>query len=290
MDGYEILSGAVDLHIHPGPAKEKRRLDFLEAARYARDVGMRAIVFKPLEFPTLDRAYAAEKAVPGIKVFGGIVLDYAMGGLNPEAVKVAIKRGARVIWMPLFDSLHTRKMSERSTFAVYKREEKEKKGLTIFDDKGQLLREVQEILDLIAAAGNVVLDTSHLSPKESLVIIGEAKKRGIRNIVVTHPEGEIIDATEEQQKEMAEKGAYLNYCYAQTCHAGHFGERTKQVVHAIKTIGANHCCLSTDLGNNFETLPIEGLRLFITVLMALGIDNQEIDLMIRQNPSKILDL
>ena len=48
--------------------------------------------------------------------------------------------------------------------------------------------------------------------------------------------------------------------------------------------------MSTDLGSNFFPLPIEGLRLFITVLMALGITEQEIDLMIRQNPAKILDL
>lgn len=290
MDGYEILSGAVDLHMHPGPAKDKRRLDFIEAARYARDVGMRAVVFKPLEFPTIDRAYAAEKAVPGIKVFGGIVLDYAMGGFNPEAVKVAIKRGAKVIWMPLFDSLRTKKMSEKATYVGYRHEQKEGKGLTIFNDVGGLLPEVKEILDLIAEAGHVVLDTSHLSPQESLILIDEAKKRGIKNVVVTHPEGEIIDATEEQQKEMAQKGAYLNYCYAQTCMAGQFGERTKQVVHAIKTIGANHCCLSTDSGNNLLPLPIEALRLFITVLMALGIDEQEIDLMIRRNPAKILGL
>ncbi len=295
MDGFEILSGAVDLHMHPGPARKdrpllKRRLDFLEAARYARDVGMKAIVFKPLEFPTIDRAYAAEKAVPGIKVFGGIVLDYAMGGLNPEAVEIAIHRGAKIIWMPVFDSLHTRKMSQKETSGIYKQELKEKNGLTIFDDTGQLSPEVKKILDLIASAGNVVLDTAHLSPQESLVLIEEAKKRGIKNVLVTHPEAEVIGATEEQEKEMAMKGAYLNFCYNQTVSNGTFGERTKRVAQAIKNIGASHCCLSTDSGNNLFSLPIEGLRSFTQVLMALGIDEQEIDLMIRQNPSRILDL
>lgn len=295
MDGYEILSGAIDLHVHPGPARKdrpllKRRLDFLEAARNARDVGMRAIVFKPLEFPTIDRAYAAEKAVPGIRVFGGIVLDYAIGGLNPEAVEVAIQKGAKIIWMPVFDSLHTRKMSQHEAAGIYKQEQKKKKGITILNDTGQLLPEVEEIIDLIAKAGDVVLDTAHLSPQESLVLIDEAKKRGVRNVVVTHPEAEVIGATEEQQKEMAEKGAYLNYCYNQTISSGFLGERSKQVAHAIKTIGASHCCLSTDSGNNLFSLPIEGLRTFTQVLTALGINEQEIDLMMRRNPAKILDL
>lgn len=295
MDGYEILSGAIDLHMHPGPARKdrpllKRRLDFLEAAKCARDVGMKAIVYKPLEFPTIDRAYAAEKAVPGIKVFGGIILDYAIGGLNPEAVEVAIQRGAKIIWMPVFDSLHTRKMSQKEASGIYKHEQKEKKGLTILNDMGQLLPEVKEIIDLIAKADNVVLDTAHLSPQESLVLIDEAKKRKIRNVLVTHPEAEVIGATEEQQKEMAMKGAYLNFCYNQTVSDGTFGERTKRVAHAIKSIGASHCCLSTDSGNSLFPLPIECLRSFTQVLMALGIDEQEIDLMIRQNPSTILGL
>jgi hypothetical protein len=251
---------------------------------------MRAIVFKPLEFPTMDRAYAAEKAVPGIKVFGGIVLDHAVGGLNPDAVEAAIQRGAKIIWMPLFDSLHTKKMSQKETSGIYKHEQKEKKGLTILGDAGQLLPEVKEILDLIAKAGDVVLDTSHLSPQESLFLIDEAKKRGIESILVNHPEAEVIAATEEQLKEMATKGAYLNFCYAQSCSEGPFGERVKRVAHTIKTIGASHCCLSTDLGNNLFVLPIEGLRSFTNILMSLGINEGEIDLMIRQNPSKVLGL
>jgi hypothetical protein len=262
----------------------------LEAATYARDVGMSAIVFKPLEFPTMDRAYAAERAVPGIKVFGGIVLDHAVGGLNPEAVEAAIQRGAKIIWMPLFDSLHTKKMSQKESSGIYKHEQKEKKSLTIFDDTGQLLPEVKKILDQIAEAGDVVLDTSHLSPQESLFLIDEAKKRRIKNVVVNHPEAEVISATEEQLKEMATKGAYLNFCYAQACSDGPFGERMKRVAHAIKSIGASHCCLSTDLGNNLFVLPIEGLRSFTSILMALGINEEEIDLMIRQNPSNILGL
>lgn len=288
MNGYEILSGAVDLHMHPGPAQGKRRVDFIEAARDARTVGMKAIVYKPVEFPTIDRAYAAEKALPGIRIFGGIVLDYPMGGLNPEAVKVAVRRGAKIIWMPLLDSLHTRKMSEKVAF--YKGKQKQKEGLTIFDEAGKLLPEVAEILDTIADAGSVVLDTSHLAPQESLVIIDEAKKRGINNIVVSHPAADIIGATEEQQRQMAEKGAYLNYCYSTVFSTGGLEEGAERIAHAIKTIGAGRCCLSSDCGNILLPLPIEGLRLFTTVLTVLGIDDQEIDQMIRRNPTRILGL
>jgi len=295
MEGYEALAGAVDLHMHPGPARKdkafmRRRLDFLEAAKQARDAGMKAVVFKPLELPTIDRAYAAEKAAPGIRVFGGIVLDRVMGGLNPEAVEVAIQRGAKVIWMPLFDARHTLEMSRKESSGIYKEGQKERTGLTVLDEPGELLPEVREILGLIADAGDVVLDTAHLSPRESLVLIEEARKAGIESVVVTHPEAEIIGATEEEQKGMAMKGAYLNYCYAQTFSDGPFGERAKRVVRTIKNIGAEHCCLSTDSGNNFFPLPIEGFRSFLQVLTALGITEQEIDVMIRKNPCRILGI
>jgi hypothetical protein len=178
----------------------------------------------------------------------------------------------------------------QKTSGIYKEAQIEREGLTVISNTGELLPEVKEILALIADAGDVVLDTSHLSPHESLVLIDEAKRMGIESVVVTHPEAEIIGATEDEQKEMARRGAYLNFCYAQTISEGAFGERTKRVVRAIKNIGAEHCCLSTDLGNDLFPLPIEGFRSYLQVLTALGINEQEIDTMIRKNPSKILGL
>jgi hypothetical protein len=295
MIGYDVLRGAIELHIHPGPARRdkifmKRRLDFLEAATLARDVGMKAVVFKPLDFPTVDWAWVAEKTVPGIRVFGGILLDYAVGGFNPEAVDIAINKGAKVVWMPVFDSLHTKKSAEKESSGMYGPAQKQREGLTIFDGSRALLPEVSQILDLIAKAGDVVLDTAHLSPEESIFLAREARSRGIKNIVAGHPEAEIIGATDEQLRQLAELGVYLNFCYAQTVSDGVLGPRTKWVVNTIKTLGAQHCCMSTDTGNNLFAMPIEALRCFTQVLMTLGVSEEEIDVMLRQNPAKVLGL
>jgi hypothetical protein len=256
----------------------------------AHDVGMKAVVFKPLEFPSVDKAWAAEKAVPGIRVFGGILLDHVVGGFNPEAVDAAINRGAKIVWMPVFDSLHTQQGAQKESSGMYGEAQKQKSGLTIFDGERKLLPEVDTILDLIAKAGDVVLDTAHLSPEESIFLAGAAKEKGIRNVVSGHPEAEIFGATDEQLKQLAEKGAYLNFCYAQTVSDGVLGPRTKRVVNLIRSIGAEHCCLSTDTGNNVFPLPVEALRTFAHVLMTMGIIEEEIDAMLRQNPSKVLGI
>ena len=44
---------------------------------------MKAVVLKCHHGYTSDRAYFVRKAVPGIGVYGGVVLNNAVGGINP---------------------------------------------------------------------------------------------------------------------------------------------------------------------------------------------------------------
>ncbi len=40
--------------------------------------------------PTASLATLVERAIPGIRVFGGLALNDSVGGINPEPVKTAI--------------------------------------------------------------------------------------------------------------------------------------------------------------------------------------------------------
>ena len=51
---------------------------------------------------------------------------------------------------------------------------------------GVLLPEVLEVLDLIAEH-ELTLATGHVTPEETLLILAEARKRGITRSIVTHP-------------------------------------------------------------------------------------------------------
>ena len=97
-----ILEGAVDMHCHSGPSPFPRKMDHVEAAKQAESVGMRAIVVKSHHHPTVMdvRAMAPQLAKVKTQVFGSIALNSMVGGLNPSAVDLALKMGARVVWFP----------------------------------------------------------------------------------------------------------------------------------------------------------------------------------------------
>ena len=289
MQEYEMLDGIIDMHLHPAPSVPIRRYDFFQMARKAVEVNMRAIVLKPLEFTSMDKVYAAEKIIPGIRVFGGIVLDNAVGGLNPEAVENAIKRNAKFIWMPVFDADNTRKRTE--LVPSYKTMvDQDKPTLSVLDSDGKVKPEVKKIVEIIAKAKGVVLATGHISPEESIALIDEAKSKGIEHVVVTHVSSTIIGATIEQQKTMAEKGAILEHVFT-IClpRPDREMQHPSEISDAIKAVGAKHCVMATDLGNYYHH-PVDGFRSYILHMRALGISDDEIDVMIRMNPARILGI
>jgi dihydrodipicolinate synthase/N-acetylneuraminate lyase len=197
--------------------------------------------------------------------------------------------GAKVIWMPLFDSARTRERTAKVPF--YKSRLFGNDILTILDSEGNIKNEVIEIVDLIVSSPGTILDTSHLSPKESIALISLAKTRGVENILVTHPSANIIGASIEEQKEMARLGAYMNHCFGPILpKPTGAGQDPEEVAKAIKEVGVENCILSTDMGIWYSPPPVEGLRSFAEILMQLGITRDEIDIMIKRNPSRVLGL
>jgi hypothetical protein len=100
-------AGAIDIHVHSDPDVFNRSLDDVEIARIAARKGMRGIVLKNHVTATADRAALISRIVPGIEIWGGIVLNRAVGGVNPSAVewfhRMSGGRG-KVVWLPTFDS------------------------------------------------------------------------------------------------------------------------------------------------------------------------------------------
>src|SRR3954468_19143814 len=95
-------AGVIDMHVHPDPDVFGRALTDVEVAMVAKRKGMRGIVLKNHVVATADRAKLAMDAVPGIEIWGGIVLNNAVGGINPAAVewmhRMSGSRG-KVVWL-----------------------------------------------------------------------------------------------------------------------------------------------------------------------------------------------
>ena len=100
----ELVRGAYDLHVHVEPDLAKRRIDDLSLARRFAELGLAGFVLKSHYAPTAERAAVVSAAVPGIRALGAIALNAGVGGLNPQAVEIAARSGARIVWLPTVDS------------------------------------------------------------------------------------------------------------------------------------------------------------------------------------------
>jgi hypothetical protein len=138
----------------------------------------------------------------------------------------------------------------------------------------------------LAAKHDLVLETGHSAPSESLQIIAEARRQGVRHVLVTHamtsPGGAM---TIEQMREAAALGAFLELVYSPLTDT-----QLQREADAIRTIGADSFVLSSDLGQPANPLHTEGLLALYRGLMAKGVSAAAIDTMARGNPARLLGL
>jgi hypothetical protein len=282
------IKGLIDFHTHAAPDIFGRSLDDDELATLAATRHMEAVVFKNHVTHTADRAFLVRKHVPGIKVFGGITLNHAVGGLNPQAVEWMWRMQGgygRVVWFPTFDAdNHVKRTGTASS------------GIRVVDDRGQVLPAARAVLK-IAAAQRLVVQTGHASPEEALALIAAAGEEGCERTVVTHAQFDVVDMSLEHMKQAAALGAKLELC-ALLMLAGpssplEFMHHTARVEVAdtaarIRAVGAEHFVLGTDLGQAGNPTPADGLQMLVAGLMKHGITREQIQMMGRETPGALL--
>jgi hypothetical protein len=271
-----LLKDSVDMHIHSAPDFFNRKIDAFELAVRAREAGMKAIVLKSHHTPTTMLSWALSRVINGIEIYGSITLNNpSTGGINPEAVKVAFKLGAKIVWMPTISASNHLAHEGRSG------------GIKILRN-GVVSGEVEETLNIIAE-NNGIVATGHLSVEETIVLVDTARSIGVDKLIVTHPTLHIINMPIDIQKELARKGAYIEYCCYLTTRLGGL-IKTKLIAEQIRTIGVENCILSSDLGQPENPYPDEGFNIFLKNLLDEGISMEELKIMTSINPTKLLQL
>jgi hypothetical protein len=282
-----LIAGAIDMHIHIGPeSRLKRRQDSLQLAQTARDTGMRAIVLKNREYGTVALARLVQDLVPEVLTFGSLTLDNESGGLNPGAVLAWVRMGARVVWMPTATAANSKSKVLRSRGLDLPGE-----GQSVLNPRGKLLPEVKEIIQIVKDH-DVVLGTGHLAPQEVFVLVEEAIKAGVKKVVVTHVlQDQLMDTilTNEEIIRLAKMGAFIEYSYW-TCENNISRVAPNLLVKSIKLVGAEHCIMTTDFGQIDNPPAPEGMRAFIRAMLQGGIEEKEIETMVRKNPARLLNL
>jgi len=291
-EDLELMQGAVDMHIHSAPSLFPRLVDHVEATEGAKSMGMKAVVLKEHHGYTSDRIYFVRKLVSGIEVYGGVVLNNAVGGINPFAVEAAIDLGARIVWFPTLSAKnHLEQMGGPgfgSSMQQKTRKKMVEKPLTVLNDKGHLIPEAYDVIDLIAAH-DIVLATGHLSIPEVRPLIKAAKERGVKRLYLNHPEY-IINGTIADQKELARMGVFIEHLAIFMYPMWPTKAGIEGIVQMIKEVGPESTVLATDLGQVHNPPPWEGLRMFIRVLFEKGIPKEHLKMMVQDNPSYLLNI
>lgn len=281
------LRGVIDFHVHSAPDSFGRSITDVEVARIARDRGMAALVLKNHFTMTADRAFLAER-ITGLRCYGGIVLNRAVGGLNAEAIRRMVtftgQRG-RVVWLPTFDAEnHVQRFEEDRPF------------VSVVKD-GKPVPELAPIFELVAKH-NLVLETGHSSADECLILLKAAREAGVKHMLVTHAMADPVRMTVEHMTTAAKLGAKLECVWLSNLQGpqSHLASQrhwrnvtTKQYAEAMKQVGAEHFVLSSDLGQTLNPIHTDGMAEFIFGLQEEGISEADINRMCRENPRQLLE-
>jgi hypothetical protein len=267
-----------------------RNMDDIDLARLAKEKGLRGIVLKNHITMTADRAALVMKAVPGIEVWGGIVLNKAVGGINPDAVEWMHRmyggRG-KVVWLPTFESdKHVKTFGKPDA-----------KGLVVAPN-GTVTPEMEAVLKIIARE-NLVLATGHVHPEEVIAVVKRGRELGVKNMIVTHGLTNVPGLTMAQAKQVVDMGAVIEVCFLQF-QAGEHAPLAflthwkkidaKHVAEAVKSFGAKGLVVSSDLGQSANMTHPDGLEVAIAAMKKEGISDDDIDTMMRKNPARLLGL
>ena len=283
-------AGVIDMHVHSHPDVFGRNMDDIDVAQLAKARGMRGILLKNHVAETASRAALVMKVVPGIEVWGGVVLNKAVGGINPDAVEWMHRtyggRG-KVVWLPTFESdKHVKTLSKPDA-----------RGLVVAPG-GQVTPEMEAILKIVARE-NLLLATGHVHPEEIIAVVRRGRELGVKNILVTHGLTNVPGLTMAQAKQVVDMGAVIEVCFLQF-RAGpnaplafltHWTQvNAKHVAQAVKTLGAQGLVISSDLGQSGNMTHPDGIEVAIGEMKKEGISDADIDIMMRKNPARLLGL
>ena len=287
-DVEDVLKGSFDIHIHshPDPLIDTG-WDQLDVACRACDEGMGGVCFKSQTLPTANTAPLVQKAVDEyakangkerVLVFGGVVLNHYVGGINPKVVEMSARAGGKIVWMPSHDAAHHRRVLGETG------------GVEVITPEGEVLPAVKTVMELCLEY-DMIFDTCHTGTREKYILVDEAKKMGINKILVNHPNWNITRTSIDQMVELSEMGGYMGlYMYGSVPGFNNNKVDPMEMFEIIKRVGPGMTVLATDLGTAANVHPVQGLRLYIRLLLMGGVPKADIEKMTKTNPRYLLGL
>ena len=291
---WQAIHGAYDLQVHVAPDVIERRIDDVGLAQEFLARGLKGFVLKSHYIPTAERAKVVCRAVPGIQAYGALTLNHSVGGLNPVAVELAGRSGAKIVWMPTVDAANEtagRLDGPNTKLPFWAKIQRELAAdgispapLTVLDENGKVNEATRRCLELIARH-NMVLATGHLGRHEIFPLVRTAREMRLQRVLVTHAEFPSQNFSADEQVELADAGALIEHCFT-TMHTGK--APWDAVLISIRKVGPERCVLSTDLGQTINPPVAEGFAMFAQTLLDAGFSTEQIRRMAVTNPGELI--
>ncbi|HEX3177255.1 MAG TPA: DUF6282 family protein [Methylomirabilota bacterium] len=281
------IDGAYDLHVHSSPDLFPRIADDETMVRDAAASGFAGVVMKNHFESTASRAQLAARAVPGMKVYGGVVLNRYVGAVNPRAVDVALRLNGRIVWMPTLDAAcHRAAFGFGGGFAAQSSGlETTEPGISLLRD-GRLVDEAREVMALVKERG-AALATGHVSREEIRALVAEAESQGFRKLILTHPYDRAPGLTLAEVTALARPHVRVEFVFCSITPNWRFTDAAT-IAQCIRTLGAARIVISSDGGQAHNPMPAEGYRRFVTALHAEGVPAADFRVMCRDNADFLL--
>lgn len=291
---HPLLAGVVDLHVHSFPDLTRRSVSDLSMARLARDAGMKGFAIKSHYAPTAERAWLTHEVVPEVEVYGSIVLNHFVGGLNAAAVEAFARSGGRLVFMPTSDSMNEADVldtwPEGEEMPPYLRIKKSMRDsgrlnppISLVDERGQISQECRDVLS-VAAEYDLVISTGHVSPGETMALVPAARQMGVQRVVVSHPESPHINVSLEDQLALVKQGAVIERCFAYIDGS----PLAEAAYDAVRRTGLDSNIFSSDMGMFQRDDPVSGLSRCIEQLLAAGFSEDDVHRLTAMNPSALV--
>ena len=289
----DLLNGAVDPHVHSGPSIAPRGVDHLELAREYSAAGFAAVVTKDHDYSGVMTAALISKHHPELrtKIYSSIVLNNVVGGFNPYAVEHTAAMGGKIVWMPTLAAENHLRWEKTSNWVHPASTQKMRPavGIPVVDSNRAVRDEVKEVLDVIAK-NDMVLASGHLHVSETWLVFEEAQRRGVKRLVLTHPE-DIVDASMNDVSGLAKMGAFVEHSLCMFVEGSKFKTCSAEDLRRhIDTAGVDQTVLCSDLGQTGTISPLEGFRRGIKLCIHLGYDDEQIRKMVSSNAARMLGL
>lgn len=295
------VTGAIDLHVHCGPEGIPRRYDPVSLATHIGESPLDSAVIKSHVINTSNWAEIAHRTT-GVHLYGSIVLNHYVGGINPMAVRGALGPNhdgdpyLKVVWLPTVHAAsHVAAYRDRGE--VYDIPPEWSGGivspLALPIDRvepidllaPEVLPRLDEILQLVAEY-RLIVATGHVGRDEIFFVVERAKARGVDRFVITHPTIDPPGLTMPDLEALAGMGAFIELCYIGLTH----GDTLSTMTDLIDRVGPSRVVLTTDLGQVDTVPPAEGLALFATALVDAGVSPTDVAAAMRTNQRWLLSL